>query len=142
MKRTLLVGMLLVLVLTSAKPIGLVELTVVNKSGKPLGIRLDEINPEVNQQALFYYLNVPKGDGDQPLEKTFTIVRDRYTMQVYYIEPYDPVYGWSCSSPKTSKLEAGHNARLVFLKCGRTPPNAGEPGLGKFGGAGRPKKGR
>jgi len=137
MNRALLVGILMLLFLTSARPVGLVQLTVVNKSGRPLSIRLDEINPVKDQQALFYYLNVPKGNGDQPVEKTFTIVPEHYTMQVYYIEPYDPVYGWSCSSPTSGRLDANHKSRLVFLKCGRTPPNAGEPGLGKFGGVRR-----
>ena len=140
MKRTVLFGILMLLFLTSARPVGLVQLTVVNKSGRPLGIRLDEINPCDKQQALFYYLNVPKGDSLQPAEKTFTIIPERYKMQVYYIEFYDPVYGWSCSSPTSGTLEASHsNTRLVFLKCGRRPPNAGEAGLGKFGGVGRAK---
>jgi hypothetical protein len=134
MKKWFWIGLLLILCLTSARPVGLVQLAVINKSGKPLGIRLDEINPGDDQQALFYYLNVPRGDSDQPAEKTFTIVPEHYSIQVFYIEPYDPVYGWSCSSPTSGKLDAEHNSRLVFLKCGRTPPNSGEPGLGKFGG--------
>ena len=140
MKRALLFGMVILLCLTSANPVGLVRLTVVNKSSNPLGIRLDEINPYDKQQAVFYYLSVPKGDSDQPTEKTFTVVRERYKMQVYYIEIYDPVYGWSCNSPSSGTLEANHNTRLVFLKCGRTPPNAGRSGSGKFGGKGKPKK--
>jgi len=142
MKRTLLIGVLLILFLTSANPIGLVRLTVVNKSGLPLGIRLDQINPETDQQALFYYLTVAKGQDNRPAEKSFTIVRQLYTMQVYYIEIHDPVYGYKCASPTSGKLEAVRNTRLVFLKCRYTPPNAGEPGQGKFGGVGRVKKGR
>ena len=133
MNRALLFGMVLLLCLTSANPVGLVRLTVVNKSSNPLGIRLDEINPCDKQQAIFYYLSVPKGDSDQPAEKTFTVVRERYTMQVYYIQIYDPVYGWSCNSPTSGTLEANHNTRLVFLKCGAHRRMRGRRGWGSLG---------
>jgi hypothetical protein len=124
------------LMLQGFKPYPLVRFTVVNKSGYPLGIRLEAVRESEDPRPdLFYYLDVPEGDPHALQVVTFTIGRDRYTMQIYYIEYYDPVYGWTCDSPASGKLDARHNVRLMVPGCGVNPPNGGEPSLEKFGGA-------
>jgi len=115
---------LLVLLLNSAdEPIKLIQLTLINKSKMPIGVRL------VGQSDydFFYYLQVPKGDRDDPQEKTFTIASDYYYMQVYYIETYDPVYGFDCKPALPNELWALNNIRVVFLPCDYTSTRYGNP---------------
>lgn len=129
------------LLLVSAKPLDLRRLTVVNKSGLPLGIRLDAIRSKADQDCdLFYYLTVPQGDREIPAVKEFTIAPDQYAIQVYYIETYDPVYHWSCVSPAAGTFTMSHDSRLTFLECQRIPLRAGEPTQAKFGAF--PRRGR
>jgi len=139
--RLLWVLILFSLLLVSAKPLVLRRLTVVNKSGLPLGIRLDAIRPESDQENdLFYYLTVPQGDRESPAVKEFTIAADEYSIQVYYIETYDPVYHWSCVSPAIGIFTMSHGTRLTFLECQHVPLRAGEPTQAKFGAV--PRRGR
>jgi hypothetical protein len=132
-KKLLLVVFLLALISTSASspPGRLVQLTVVNKSGLKI-----EISLTGQCEETFYYLRVPKGDRASPMEKTFTLVPDTYSTSLYYIELWDPVYGYSCSS-KSQTLDLTRNVRMVVLPCDRTPPNSGEiPATVKYGATG------
>ena len=108
---------IITLILTAGipNPDKLVRLTILNKSQYPLGIKLTGDN-----EANFYYLHVPKGDEEFPLEKRFTIARDIYQMQIYYIELWDPVYGTNCGSGRSGTIDAMHNTRMIVQDCTRS----------------------
>jgi hypothetical protein len=83
----------------------------------------------------FYYLRIPAGDRQIPTERVFTIIPDKYRMQVYYIELWDPVYGSTCGSAPTETYYALRNTRITFLECDVTPKSKGEPSMVKYTGA-------
>jgi hypothetical protein len=109
------------------KPI-LFRLTIVNKSGLPIEMRLTGSYLEDNQ----YYLRIAEGDTLAPSLQIFTILPDKYSIQLYYIELWDPVYGYHCGS-KSMTVDVFHNTRLTVTSCDVTPNNQGEPGMWKFG---------
>ena len=135
MKKTLLIIALLALLLIAARAsyTKLYRLTIINKSGMELAISL--LGEDDNNQ---YYLRVPAGDRRSPTETTFTLVPDTYSIKPYYIESWDPVYGYSCDDPGAKTLVAERNIRLTFTECNYTPRNGGEPSMWKFN-AGRVK---
>ena len=122
-----LVSLLAAFLSASALPIRLVRLTIVNKSGLPLEIRLTGENTDTS-----YYLRVGEGDGQLPAESVFTIVPGTYKMEPYYIELWDPVYGYSCGEAGSKTLEADHNIKVTFRECNRTIRNVGEPSIWKW----------
>jgi hypothetical protein len=132
MKKALLVISLISILLMGAKhnPVDLVRLTVVNKSGYRIAVQLSG----VDNTNLFYYLTLPKGEKDHPVSQTFTIAASRYTAKVFYIEIYDPVYGYDCGGGASAKIEADRNLRFTILTCGTRIPrrNRGEPSMRKF----------
>lgn len=104
----------LTLLLAAAKKSNsdLVRFTVINESPFPLGISLTGTFTEA-----IYYLNVPAGDQEFPVERTFTITRDEYQMQVYYIDLWDPVYGYTCSTGPGGLLNAMRNSMITVKHC-------------------------
>lgn len=128
-KSFLMVTLLSILLIgASTEPVKLIRLTVINKAG--LGI---EISMTGKYQEGSYYLRVPEGDRSSPTLKVFTIIPDIYSMQVYYDELWDPVYGYSCSS-RSQSVDATRTTKIVFLECTLSPPNVGEPpSIIKFG---------
>ncbi|MBN1148376.1 MAG: hypothetical protein JXA78_14045 [Anaerolineales bacterium] len=128
MRKTLLIISILALFLVSADPVKLARLTLVNKSGMEIAVQLRSIEDDL----LTYYLRVPEGDREHPYAMAFTIERDAYYMQLHYIETYDPVYGFKCTTPPPNQLVAFRNLRVVFLGCGEPPPNWGEPSMMKY----------
>jgi hypothetical protein len=54
------------------------------------------------------------------------VARDQYSSTLYYIELWDPVYGYSCSS-MDQILDITRNIKVVVSECTRTFPNGGEP---------------
>jgi len=131
-KKLLLVIGLLALLTTAAKkpPVRMAQLTVINKANLKVEIKLTG-----KYQENTYYFRIPKGNYTLPVEKTFSIVPDTYSSNLYYIKLWDPVYGYSCSS-KSQTLEVKHNVRVIVLPCDRTPVNGGEaPSLIKYGGS-------
>ena len=84
----LLIVLLAGLAVVAADNGKLVRLTVINKSGYELGIRLVGEDPVVD----FYYLTVPEGDRSDPTTEIFTLPPMEYNMVAEYIETYDPVY--------------------------------------------------
>lgn len=104
------------------------ELRIINRSGVPLAIRLTGISDE----NAFYYLSVPKGVKEWPSEKTFAINSGDYSMSVYYIEIYDPVYGYSCGSAPSSTLRMTRQIEIYFNTCGVRPRHGGEPSQMKY----------
>ncbi len=136
-KKKLLVIFLLTLfsIGASTPPIRLSKLTIINKSGRDI-----EINLTGKYEENTYYLRIPKGDYIFPTEKIFTLIPDTYTTKLYYVELWDPVYGYSCSS-KSQTLELTRNVRVIVLPCDRTPANRGEPpALVKYGGGGQRRR--
>ncbi len=106
----------------STKPLQrLVRLTVTNKSGRAIEMRLSGSCLEE-----FYYLRIPEGDRFSPAEMVFTVTPDIYISSVYYVELWDPVYGNQCSM-KGQSLDVRHNVHLIVFECESTPVNAGEP---------------
>jgi hypothetical protein len=99
------------------------ELRVVNRSGVKIEIKLTGISDE----NAFYYLHVPKGDEEWPYEKTFAIASGDYNMQVYFIEIYDPVYGYSCRSAPRATLRMARQVEVFINSCDARPRNGGEP---------------
>jgi hypothetical protein len=136
MKKVVLLLALLSLFLIAAdnqQIVRLVRLVVINKSGMPVEISLTSNSDE----NLNYYLRIPLGDRDAPYEMTFTIIPDVYQATAYYIEPWDPVYGYDCSS-KGGTLNAITNLRVTILECDRNVRSGGEAGQIKLGfGGGR-----
>lgn len=102
------------LLLTASKKdtANLVRFTVINESPFPLGISLTGTFTET-----IYYLNVPEGDPEFPVEKTFTIARDEYQMVVYYIDLWDPVYGYTCTTGPGGMLNAMKNSTITVKHC-------------------------
>ena len=129
MRKILLIISLLAVLLIAASSsyTKLYRLTIINKSGMDLAISL--LGVDDNNQ---YYLRVPEGDRRSPTETIFTIVPDTYSINAYYIEPWDPVYGYTCNDPGGKTLEAERNIRLTFTECNYTPRNGGEPSMWKF----------
>ncbi len=121
MRQKLAILAAITLLLISAKSVRTVRLTVVNKSGLPVEVRLTGTYYEE-----IYYLRVPEGDRDHASEAHIDVLPDDYSMQVFYKEYWDPVYGYDCSEGgKNIKLT--HSARLTFLGCNYPTPNNGEP---------------
>lgn len=122
------------LVLSASAPARLIRLTLINKSKKPVAVRL--IGQSDNKY--YYYLQVPQGDREQPQTRTFTIASDEYFMQAYYLETYDPVYGFDCRPALPNRLQASRNIRVVFLPCDYTSMRLGDPHLTDLDGDGHP----
>ena len=74
------------LLLSGAKPMKLVRFTIVNKADMEIAVQMDG-----EEREQFYYLRLPEGDVETPSVQTFTLVPDTYSLQVYYLELWDPV---------------------------------------------------
>ena len=117
--------------LTSAfTPNHLVRLTVINKADIEVALRLEN-----ERYDLSYYLSIPKGDPDDPVEKTFTIVPAVYTISATYLETYDPVYGYPYCGGKS--LGGSYNltvhSRMVIPACKTSFAAGGDVGFWKLG---------
>jgi hypothetical protein len=98
--------------LMAAIPTTIVRLTIINKSGYDVYMKLE--GSSVTQG--FYYLTVPAGDRDVPVVKVFTIMTDLYTRTT-----------WQCNGAKsTGTLIVDGNLRLTFTPCGES--SCGRPG--------------
>jgi hypothetical protein len=131
MKKMLILISLLSLLLMGIKfdsAIGrLIRLTIVNKSGLDLEVKL---TGDVGEN--FYYLKIPAGDRKLPAVKVFTIFPDIYEVQPYYIELWDPVYENQCEAPGSMQYYAFRDTRITFLECNFTPREKGENTMVKF----------
>jgi len=123
MPRTLIVLSFLALLVTGVGFADQTRLTVINRSTLPIAVRLNGL-----QEEEFYYLRVPAGERFIPAEKDFTIIKDIYRAQIYYIETYDPVYGFECPGSLGSTVNAYHVVRMVVNDCHSLRPlRGGEP---------------
>lgn len=134
MKKTILAIALisLLLIASSSKddPVDTIRLTLVNKSEKEIAVQL--IDGDYQDYDYIYYFKIPGGSRQFPTEKYFDIVPGRYNMQVYYLETYDPVYGFSCTQEFPVTLIARKNMRITIPECGHRPANWGEPTITKY----------
>jgi len=107
----------------AAIPTTMVRLTMINKSGFDVYMKLE--GSAVTEA--FYYLTVPSGDRDVPTIKVFTVMVDVYKRTT-----------WQCNGLQSSgNLLVDGNIRLTFTPCSEvegTPvdvwnlhPIAGEP---------------
>lgn len=105
MKKVSLLILLVIVVsalLTAAIPTKLVRLTVINKSGDDVFIKLTG-SPATDA---YYYLTIPAGDRDNPTVKVFTVWVDLYDRET-----------WQCGTSSTGQLLVDGNIRLVFTPC-------------------------
>src|SRR5690606_12838082 len=110
MKKVSLILLLVIVlstVLMAQVPTKMVRLTVINKSGDDVFIKLNGSN--ISDPPFFYYLTIPTGDSDAPSIKVFTIMSDVYSRET-----------WACNEFRTAgTLVVTGNLRLVFTPCGR-----------------------
>ena len=100
----ILIAILISSLFLAAIPTRMVRLTVINKSGYDVYIKLE--GSPVTQS--YYYLTIPAGDRDVPYIKVFTIMEDLYTRTT-----------WQCDGQKSSgTLVVDGNIRLTFIPCG------------------------
>ncbi len=138
MKKVLIIIAILALgLIAGSEPYPTVRLTIINKSGMDVAVQLRaKPRPYSNccgaTDLKFYYLTVLEGTRDEPTSKDFFIERETYGMQVFYIETWDPVYGFECGSTTPNALIAGRNLRLTILPCDELPRHLGERGFWKY----------
>lgn len=110
MKKVSLILLLVIVlstVLMAQVPTKMVRLTVINKSGDDVFIKLNGSN--ISDPPFFYYLTIPTGDSDSPSIKVFTIMSDVYNRET-----------WACNEFRTAgTLIVTGNLRLTFTPCGR-----------------------
>jgi len=88
----------------AAIPTTMVRLTMINKSGFDVYMKLE--GSAVTEA--FYYLTVPSGDRDVPTIKVFTVMVDVYKRTT-----------WQCNGLQSSgNLLVDGNIRLTFTPCG------------------------
>jgi hypothetical protein len=124
-KKFSLLALLAIIFLTGFDTLDLHTLTIVNKSGMEIAVRLKGVEEEE-----LYYLPVPEGSRTEPTSRNFSIVEDTYSAQVMYIEYWDPVYGFQCSSAAT-QFTANRNVRMIVVECDRRVVGTKEPGYVK-----------
>jgi hypothetical protein len=107
MKKVSLLVLLALLASTlvmAAIPTSIVRLTIINKSGYDVYMKLEG-------SAItggFYYLTVPSGTRDAPVVKVYTVMVDMYQRTT-----------WQCNGAKsTGTLMVTGNTRLTFTPCG------------------------
>jgi hypothetical protein len=96
-------------------PARLVRLTVINKSGNEIYLRLQSIDSERHG---FYYLTIPAGTKTAPHVKGFTVAQDIY----YRTTWYGPGKYMQCfGAVNTGELIMDGNVRLNFQPCFAIP---------------------
>jgi hypothetical protein len=98
-----------------------VRVTVINKSGMPVDVRMTGAYTEK-----IYYLRLTEGDRSFPAEAYADVVPDKYSFEIFYVELWDPVYGTKCGEG-SNIAEVTHSTRLTVLECSNKTPNNGEP---------------
>ncbi len=134
-----LISLLALILIGADRPTDTIRLTIINKSGMDIAIQLRSRDYEcANSKDIvkgdFYYLTVLGGDREEPTVKAFDIQKNDYGMQLFYIQTYDPVYGYKCRMPAPNALVAARNLRLTVLPCDFTPSpkQIGEPSMFKY----------
>lgn len=132
MKKVILVVLVLMLLLVALAPLRLVRLTTINKSGWPINVQMT--GKEFKQP---YYLQLEKGSRSSPETNIYTILPDRYKVNIYFnddgiwkdcISELIPVRYWDWEAESVT-LDFRGNSKLVITECGYPPPNLGDPGV-------------
>jgi hypothetical protein len=90
--------------LVAAIPTKMMRLTIINKSGYDVYMKL-EGSPITDA---YYYLTVPSGDRDNPVIRVFTVMSDMYDRTT-----------WQCGGlESTGQLAVTGNIRLTYTPCG------------------------
>lgn len=126
------------------------ELTIKNKSDEELRVALWG-----REDGAYYYFTVPWGDREFPAEESWTIDRDEYYVQVWYVAVVDldttvenpwlsedttielaPCivgYDNDLDDYEKYRLDANRGSvNLTITECGYEPPNRGDPAAGKY----------
>jgi len=89
--------------LVAAIPTKMMRLTIINKSGFDVYMKL-EGSPLTDA---YYYLTIAAGDRDEPVVKVYTVMSDVYSRTT-----------WQCNGLKSSgSLVMAGNTRLTFSPC-------------------------
>lgn len=145
MKKILLLSALFALLCLGAKkPLTpTVQFTIINELGMNIAVQLSATVKNCTENcdtphSKFYYLSVPKGEEEWPTTRTYEIDKGNYGLQLYYLETYDPVYGYTCGGGGSLNLDATHYNVLTVKPCDKPAANGGEEGKYKLpGGGGR-----
>ena len=118
MKKVLLLVLAVMLMasflMASGPPLKLKTLTVINKSGNDVMLKLT--GSDVGKQ--FYYLTNPAGTKEWPTVTTWTVLEDIYDRVTYYGEGDNA----ECVGVSSSgKLIVDKNIRLTFTPCYSSP---------------------
>ena len=118
MKKVMLLVLTVMLVsaflMASGPSFRIVRLTVINKSGNEVMIKLE--GSDVGKQ--FYYLTIPAGNKDWPTVEVFTVLEDVYKRTTFIGEGANAeCVGWT----STGWLVMDRNQRLVFTPCYSVP---------------------
>ncbi len=145
MRKILILVSLLALTLVSVSPPppdG--TLTIENRS--PLAIQLKLVSQKNAKskdsptESWQYEFLIPAGPKGAATIQKFSLARARYALSAQYVEYYDPVYGFQCTS-KSMTLVLERPVYLLFFGCNVQPPNRGEPQRAKFSGGGGKRSG-
>lgn len=123
MKKTYLFVILIASIFSiAAESMRTVDLTVINKSEVDIGLMLSSMTDDDR----WYYFTIPSGNPEEPqdsensyTERHYEIAWDVYSSVAYFMEPYDPVYGYPYCGNKSvgSRLVATHSVKLVYKPC-------------------------
>jgi len=113
MKKVMLLVLIVMLasafLMASGPALRIVKLTVINKSGNEVMIKLE--GSDVGKQ--FYYLTIPAGSKAWPTVEVFTVLEDVYKRTTWYGEGNPLCTGLT----STGWLVMDRNNRLVFTTC-------------------------
>ncbi len=118
MKKVMLLVVTVMLIsaflMASGPSLRIVRLTVINKSGNEVMIKLE--GSDLGKQ--FYYLTIPAGNKDWPTVEVFTVLEDIYKRTTWYGEGDVP----ECVGvSNTGWLVMDRNNRLTFTPCYSVP---------------------
>ena len=114
MKKVMLLVLTVMLIsaflMASGPSLRVVRLTIINKSGNEVMIKLE--GSDLGKQ--FYYLTAAAGTKTFPVVSSFTVLEDIYTRTTWYGEgKYSQCVGTSSSG----QLVMASNVRLTFTDC-------------------------
>ena len=138
----LLIVVAMVLTMAIAPKLRLSRLTVINKSGGPIAIRLA---PNTSESQATYFLNIRSGDKEFPETAVFTVQQNKYKLTTYFYKE-TIVDGYVVSKPictlwdypnleyKAPEVDLTRNVRLVVLPCNQQaePKSFGESYFWKY----------
>ena len=132
--RFVLMAVALLLIAGDVQKMG--RLIIINRSGFPLGLLLTSQEEDPDARDI-YYLSIPEGSPNAVVERQFELPQREYKMVVYYLETWDPVYGFECASPAGAVFTLRAHQQISIFPCGQKAKNRGEPTLFKLGGVRR-----